>query len=93
MSPTSYQTALLRHYSIIINYNLKLQDDINLFVADSTMGNKYLKAASEKKYTFIVFYAEWAGFYSDDVLKKILKHVKEREVDLQLIYVNTAIRP
>ena len=73
-----------------INYNLLLINDIKLFSHNLNEQREILNIASDKKYTFIVFYSQWAGYYSTNTLKLLKKHLKYNSNNVLLIKVNTS---
>ncbi len=73
-----------------INYNLRLESDIRLFSSNKDEQDKLLSICKSKKYVFILFYAEWTGYYSNITLKKLKTHLLNHETELILLKVNTS---
>jgi hypothetical protein len=73
-----------------INYNLLLNKDLQLFTDNAIEKSKIMSEASRKKYTFIAFYSLWPGYYSEITLKRLKKHLKTNEAEVQVLLVNTS---
>lgn len=84
----SFPLKIISH--LPINYNLSLQKDIKLFVNNITDQNKIINDSKSKKYTFIIFYAKWAGYYSKNTLEQLRQHISTNLPNVQLIKVNTS---
>ena len=84
----SFPLKKITHFPI--NYNLLLINDIKLFSHNLIEQREILNNASDKKYTFIVFYSQWASYYSTNTLKLLKKHLKYNSNNVLLIKVNTS---
>jgi len=84
----SFPLKKITHFPI--NYNLLLINDIKLFSHNLIEQREILNKASDKKYTLIVFYSQWAGYYSTNTLKLLKKHLKYNLNNVLLIKVNTS---
>jgi hypothetical protein len=73
-----------------LNYNLSLRNDIKLFISDAQEQAMMISKAASSKYTFILFYSMWAGYYSNNTLKLLLEHLSEESTNILLIKVNTS---
>lgn len=84
----SFPLKKISHFPI--NYNLLLKNDVKLFVSDINDQKKIIKESTTKKYTFIVFYSQWAGYYSNNTLEMLKKHLKLNMSNVLLLKVNTS---
>jgi hypothetical protein len=74
-----------------VNYELNLKNDIHLLGLAEKEEKTLLKKAAESQYTIVVFYSEWAGWYSKNTLRKISKYIeKNRDENILFVKVNTS---
>lgn len=83
----SFPLKTIKHFPI--NYNLRFSKDIQLFINDSLKQNQLSKLNLINKYTFVIFYAKWLGYYSTNTIKLISKHIQNKK-DILIIFVNTS---
>ncbi len=84
----SFPLKKISHFPI--NYNLLLKNDIKLFVNDTNEQKRIMSESTNKKYTFIIYYCLWTGYYSNNTLIKFKKHLKSDMKDILLLKVNTS---
>ncbi len=71
------------------NYDLRIQNDLNLFNVDSLGIIKLKKYIDSHDYTIILFYTKWIGWYAKDAIKRTVKYANKNP-NIALIYLNTA---
>lgn len=84
----SFPLKKIKH--LPINYDLRLENDVKLFLSSNEEQGKVLNLCKAKKYVFILFYAEWTGYYSTITLKKLKKHLLNHENEVLLLKVNAS---
>ena len=73
-----------------INFKLKFEKDINLFISSEEDKRSLFKKASNAEITIVVFYAEWAGWFTKQMINEINRY-KEKYKDkhsINVVYVN-----
>lgn len=71
------------------NYGITLQNDLKMILHDRKNEGKIQHEIDSHDYTIIVYYSVWAGWYSRDAIKRIVKYVKSNP-NISVIYLNTA---
>lgn len=74
-----------------VNKNLSFYNDLTLFNINEIEKDKIVKSSVKYDYIIIVFWAEWTGWYSKNLLKNTLKYInKYKEYKIMLLTLNTS---
>ncbi len=74
-----------------VNKNLSFQQDLHLFNITSQEKEALLRQIGNYDYVMVLFWANWTGWYSKDMLKRVKQYLKEHpEAKILLITLNTA---
>jgi len=72
-----------------VNKSLSFQTDLNLFSISEAKRAEHLQNLMKYDYTIIVFWAQWTGWYSKNLLKNIRKYIhKHGDKKIQLLTLN-----
>jgi len=72
-----------------INKKLTFQKDVIFFAPNEQIKQQLLDSAKTKQFTIVVLYAEWAGWYSENMIKTLKKYMHKYGNNLyNVIYIN-----
>lgn len=72
------------------NYSLIFENELDLLDIDNEIKEDILLKSSQRKFTFVVYWSIWTGYYSRIVLVKLKKYLKKYEMQENslIIFIN-----
>lgn len=76
--------------NVVENKKINILNDIRLIEANIETKQSIIETSKNKQYTFFIFYANWLGLYTNQVLKKMNIYQQKYSDDIQVVYINTS---
>lgn len=76
--------------NVVENKRINILNDIRLIEANNETKKSIINISKKKQYTFFIFYANWMGLYTNQVLKKMNAYQQKYSDDIQVVYINTS---